>query len=147
MLRRRSSGPRSNRGTRALRTESTPVKTLLIATAAIETAAGLALLGLPVLAGSLLLGEALDTPAALVVARIAGAALLSLGVACWLARNDAQGRAARGLVSAILLYNVAAVALLVYAGMVARLPGVGLWPTVVLHVAMAVWCTACLGKK
>ena len=113
-------------------------------TAAVEAATGLALLGLPLLVVSLLLGGSLDTPAALVVARMTGTAQLSLGVACWLARNDAQSRAARGLVTAMLLYNTAAVAVLVYAGMVSRLSGIGLWPVVVLHAAMAVWCTACL---
>jgi hypothetical protein len=102
---------------------------------------------LPLLVGSLLLGASFDTPAALVVARVTGAALLSLGVACWLARNDAQSRAARGLITAILLYNLAAVAIFVYAGIGARLSGIGLWPTVVLHAALAVWCTACVAKR
>jgi len=47
------------------------MNTLLIATAAVETATGLALLGLPLLVVSLLLGGSLDTPATLVVARMA----------------------------------------------------------------------------
>lgn len=123
------------------------MKALLIVTAAVETATGVALLGLPLLVGSLLLGASLDAPAALIVARMTGAALLALGVACWLARNDAQTRAGRGLITAVLLYNLAAVAVLVYAGTIARLSGIGLWPAVVLHAAMAVWCTACLRKR
>jgi hypothetical protein len=124
-----------------------PMKSLLIVTAAAETATGLALLGLPLLVVSLLLGGSLDTPAALVVARVTGAALLSLGVACWLARNDEKSRAAAGLVAAMLLYNVAAVAVLVHAGVGLGLPGIGLWPTVVLHAALAVWCIACLRAR
>jgi len=119
-------------------------KALLIVTAAAEAATGLALLALPLLVGSLLLGGSLDAPAALIVARMTGAALLSLGVACWLARNDAQTRAGRGLITAMLLYNLAAVAVLIYAGTIARLFGIGLWPAAVLHAAMAVWCVACL---
>ena len=116
-------------------------------TAGIEAATGLALLGLPSLVVSLLLGESLETPAALVVARVTGAALLSLGVACWLARNDEKSRAAASLVAAMLLYNAAAVSLFVYAGIGLGLSGIGLWPAVVLHVALAVWCIACLRIK
>lgn len=123
------------------------MKTLLSVTAAVETATGLALLGLPSLVASLLLGASLDTSAGLVVARMTGAALLSLGIACWLARNDEKNRAAVGLVTAMLLYNVAAVSVLVYAGIGLGLTGVGLWPAVVLHVALAVWCIACLRTK
>jgi hypothetical protein len=120
------------------------VKPLLIVTAAAETATGLGLAGIPSLVVSLLLGGSLDTPAALVVARMTGAALISLGVACWLARSDTGSRAARGLVGALLFYNAAAVAVLMYAGVGLRLYGIGLWPTVVLHAAMAAWCIACL---
>ena len=116
------------------------MKALLTVTAAAETATGLALTAVPPLVVSLLLGESLDTPAALVVARMTGAALISLGIACWLARNDAASRAARGLVGALLFYNAAAVAVLVYAGAGLRLHGIALWPTAALHVAMAGWC-------
>jgi len=123
------------------------MKTLLTATAAVETATGLALLGLPSLVVSLLLGGSLETPAALVVARVTGEALLSLGTACWLARNDEKSRAAVGLVAAILLYNVAAVAVLAYAGLGAGLSGAGLWPAVLIHVALAVWCIARLRTR
>jgi len=123
------------------------MKSLLIVTAALETATGLALLGLPSLVASLLLGGSLDAPSALVVARVTGAALLSLGVACWLARHDERSRAARGLIAAMLFYNAAIVVVLVHAGMGLRLSGIGLWPTVVLHAALAAWCVACLRTR
>jgi hypothetical protein len=123
------------------------LKLLFIVMAALEIATGLALLGSPSLPVSLLLGVSLDTPGALMVARVAGAAVLSLGVACWLARDDGQSRAMRGLIAAMLLYNVAVAALLASAGLGMKLAGVALWPAVIVHSALAVWCIVCLRAK
>jgi hypothetical protein len=122
------------------------MKTLLAITAVLEAATGLALLASPPLVAGILLGASLDAPAAVVVGRVAGAALLALGAACWLARDDGPSRAARGLVAAMLLYNIAAVVVLAYAG-AGLAPGtIFLWLAVVLHAALAVWCVACLGR-
>jgi len=124
------------------------MKTLHTVTAVIELGAGLALLCCPLATVTLLVGGAPpDAPAALTVARVGGAGLLALGVACWLARGDTQSRAARGLVAAMLLYDVAAVAVLAFAGIGFGLHGVALWPAVVLHAVMAVWCVTCLLRK
>ncbi len=120
------------------------VRTLLIVTALAEIPAGLALLLSPALVAGILLGAWLDAPAALIVGRIAGAALLSLGAACWLARDDGPGRAQRGLVVAMLLYNCAAAAILAHAGAGLRLVGVLMWPAVAFHALFAVWCIACV---
>src|SRR3954467_5233671 len=119
-------------------------KKLLVVTALVETATGVMLLVSPPLVVALLLGAPLDAPAALVVARIAGAALLSFGCACWLARNDGPNRAVPGLLVAMLLYNGVAVAVLANAGAGTRLVGVLTWPAIALHAALAVWCIACL---
>jgi hypothetical protein len=121
-------------------------RTLLIVTASAETGVGLTLLASPQLVAGLLLGTSLDAPAALIVGRLTGAALLSLGSACWLARADEPGRARRGLVAAMLLYNGAAVAVLAHAGAGVGLVGVLMWPAVALHAVLAGWCIACLRR-
>ncbi len=121
-------------------------KPLFIATAVIEVGAGLGFAIAPALLVRILLGAPLDTPAGLLIARLAGAALIALGTACWLARNE-RNLAAGGLIVSMLFYNTAAALLLAYAGIGLRLSGIGLWPAVVLHAAMAVWCLACLIKK
>lgn len=123
------------------------MKTLFTVTAILEAATGLALLASPSVPASLLLGASLDTPGALTIARIAGAALLALGFACWRARNDGQSRAARGLIAAMLLYNVAAVMLLAHARFVLGLSGIGILPAILLHSTMAVWCFTCVRGK
>ena len=123
------------------------MKRFLTLTAIIEAATGFGLIVIPSVVVRLLLGSPLDTPAAVTLGRIAGAALLALGVACWLARDDAQSRATRGLVVAMLMYNLVATAVLAFAGIGLGLHGVVLWPAVVLHAAMGVWCVGCLRRS
>ncbi len=120
---------------------------LLTVSAVIEVGAGLALLVFPSVTAVVLVGVPLEMPVALTVARVAAAALLALGLACWVARRDAPGLAARGVVAAMLLYNVAAAAVLAYAGAGYGLHAVALWPAALLHGAMAVWCVASLLNK
>ena len=117
---------------------------LFILTAILEAGTGLALILSPSAPTAILVDASIDTAGGLVVSRIAGAALFSLGLACWFARDDGQSRAAIGLVSAMLLYNVASVGVFLYAGMGLGLSGIGLWPAVLLHTVLAVWCLACL---
>ena len=64
-----------------------------------------------------------------------------------LARDDTQSRATRGLVVAMLTYNIVATAVLAFAAIGLGLHGVVLWPAVVLHAAMGVWCVACLRRS
>jgi hypothetical protein len=119
---------------------------LLIVTALVETPLGVMLLVAPALVARLLLGVSLDAPAAFIVARVAGAALLSLGGACWLARDDGPSRAGRGMVAVMLLYNCAAGAVLANAAVGVRLVGVLMWPAVALHAVLAIWCIAAMGQ-
>ena len=121
-------------------------KQLLTVTAVLEGATGIAMLSLPALVTSRLIGASLDASGALVIARVTGAAMLSLAVACWLARQDGQSRAGRGVVAAMLVYNIAVAAVLMHAGFGLGLSAIGMWPAAVLHSGLAIWCVACLRR-
>lgn len=123
------------------------MKKLLTVTAALEAGAGLALALWPSAVAVLLLGSSLDTPASLTLGRVAGVALFTLGVHCWLGRNDEQSNAARGLVVGMLIYNAAVATILAYAGIGLGLRSAALWPAVVVHAAMAVWCVVTIMRK
>jgi hypothetical protein len=119
------------------------MKYLHVVSAMIEAGAGVALLVVPALVVRLLLGAEISG-AAIPLGRMAGAALLALGVACWLASGETINRTARGLVVAMLVYNIGAVLILGLAGIRLPTPGIALWPAVVLHSVMAVWCVQVL---
>jgi hypothetical protein len=119
------------------------VKTLFTITAAIEAMTGVALEVAPSSVVLILLGTPLESPAGVVIARILGAALFSLGTACAFERAETHVRPA-GLIVSMLVYNTAVGALLAYARVSAGLSGVALWPAVIVHSALAVWCIACL---
>jgi hypothetical protein len=92
-----------------------------------EAATGLALLVVPSLVGQLLLGERL-TGVAIPVARVAGIALIGLGIACW------PGPALVGM----LTYSTVVMLYLAYLGFADGLTGVFLWPAVALHVVLSI---------
>ena len=110
------------------------MRRVLALAAAGEIATGLALLLVPSLVGKLLLGEDL-TGVAIPVARVAGIALIGLGIACW------PGTPVVGM----LVYSTAVALYLAYVGLAGGFGGVLLWPAVLVHVglslllALAVW--------
>ena len=122
------------------------MKLLLRLTAFIEAATGLGLIAVPAFVVQLLLGSEL-LGAGIPLGRLAGVALLALGIVCWLTSSDTQSCAARGIVTAMALYNIGAVLILGGAGLKSQLVGIVLWPAVTLHAAMAVWCVACLRRN
>jgi len=120
------------------------MKLLLLLAAVIEAGAGLALLLIPTVAVSALVGAPLNTPTGLVAARIAGAALAALAIVCWQARNGERGSPAIGVIEAMSFYNFAAALVLVYAGIHLELRSALLWPTIVLHLGLGAWCVMTL---
>jgi hypothetical protein len=103
------------------------MKKVLILAAVGEAATGLALLIVPSLVGRLLLGEDL-AGIAIPFARLAGIALIGLGVACW------PGPPRVGM----LTYGAVVTLYLAYLGFAGGIGGVLLWPAVVLHVILMV---------
>ncbi|MGB4913827.1 MAG: hypothetical protein WBO95_17190 [Candidatus Dechloromonas phosphoritropha] len=113
------------------------MKGALIFAAVGEVATGLALLIVPSLVGQLLLGEEL-TGNAIPVARVAGIALVGLGIACW------PGTPRAGM----LTYSAAVTLYLAYLGFTGGSTGLLLWPAVVLHVVLTVLLArAALGER
>jgi hypothetical protein len=103
------------------------MKKVLVFAAVGEGATGLALLIAPSLVGQLLLGEEL-TGIAIPVARVAGTALIALGITCW------PGPPLLGM----LTYCALVTLYLAYLGLTGGLIGVLLWPAVALHVVLSI---------
>jgi hypothetical protein len=103
------------------------MKILLILTGVAEAATGVALLAAPALVGRLLLGADLVGVSA-VVARVAGIALIALGVGCW------PGPAALGMLN----YSTLATVYLACLALGGKWVGPLLWPAVGLHAFLAI---------
>ncbi len=95
--------------------------------AVFEAATGLALLIVPLLVGRLLLGAELTD--AIPVARVAGIALIALGVCCWPGSTALCG---------MLTYGVLATLYLACLGVNGEWVGPLLWPAVVLHAILTI---------
>lgn len=121
------------------------MKTLLSITAVFECMTGIALIAVPSIIVPILLGIPFDDDRLHVISGITGAALISIGIACWLLRNS--GASALAIVKSVLFYNVAAGLVLLYAGLGLHLSGDGLWPAVIAHVGLGFWCIGVLNKK
>ncbi len=102
------------------------MKRVLALAAAAEAATGAALLIVPSLVARLLLGEELSG-VGLSVARVAGIALIALGIACW------PGPPRIGM----LIYGAAVTVFLAYVGLTGG-GGFLLWPAVILHAILTV---------
>jgi hypothetical protein len=109
---------------------------LLTIAAVLEVLAGAALILVPALTLSLLLGAEPHSDG-LMIGRIAGTALLSLGIACWWARADAGGAARNGTLNAITLYNAGAGLFLVVFAATGKAGGVVTGSAGILHCGLA----------
>jgi hypothetical protein len=109
------------------------MKRLLGLAAVIEAATGLALIIHPPLLSHLLLGEGVSG-AGMALGRVAGFALVGLGLACWPGLESAGVNTPA--LRALLAYNLLATLYLAYLGIGGRLVGSLLWPAVVIHAVL-----------
>ena len=119
---------------------------LLTMIAVVELATGIGLLLAPSIIADLLLGDPLGSGVPHVVGRVAGLALIAIGLNCWLERRSNRVDPPTGLLVGLLTYNGAVPLLLVHSQLAYGIGGIGLWPTVVLHLAFAVWLTVSLRR-
>jgi hypothetical protein len=111
------------------------MKKALALAAVAEAGLGLVLLVYPPIVVRLLLGADI-AGAGIVVSRVAGIALIALGVTCW------PGPPLIGM----LTYSAAVTLYLAYVGFVGGLSGILLWPAVVLHVILTVLLARALAR-
>jgi len=103
------------------------MKKVLVVAAIAEGVTGLTLLIAPSLVGRLLLGEE-HAGVAIPVARVAGIALMALGIACW------PGPPLVGM----LIYSAAVGLYLACLGFVVGFAGIFLWPAVAVHLVLSI---------
>lgn len=111
------------------------MKNRMLSVAAIgEAATGLALVIYPAIVAKLLF-DAEIIGASVVLSRIAGIALIALGVACWPCEKVSCA------LCGMLTYSVLVMLYLVYIGLAGGFTGTLLWPAVVLHVVLTLLLT------
>jgi hypothetical protein len=118
----------------------TEMNRLLSFAAVAEALTGVALMAVPSIVGRLLLGTDLSG-VAVPVARVAGMALVGLGVACY------PGEAASRRLSGMLAYSLLATLYLVYLGLDGEWVGSLLWLAAAIHAALTVLLAASWLKK
>jgi len=133
-------------------TESEPVSDmraviqmrLLAVAAIIEFGTGLALMAIPGIVTTLLVGvEVAGVGRA--VARCFGVALVALGIACWLGQRPAVSGSPA--FRAMLTYNALLALYLTDLGALEHVQGLLLWPAAIIHAAMALALIWSSGSK
>jgi hypothetical protein len=113
------------------------LRLLLTLCGGLEILAGLLALITPGPLLSLLLGGPVD-PIASVLARLFGAGVFALGLACLKARNDVRSPAGLAVSLGITAYNVLAAVVLLWTAAVSGLGGLLLWGAGISHAALGV---------
>ena len=110
------------------------MKNFIALTAILEGLTALALIAFPNTIVLFLLGLPTNGTAGMITAMLAGAAISSIAVICWLLRELATPRK---LVHGILFYNFAIIVVAFYGMFCYGLTGIGLWMMIVAHAVLS----------
>lgn len=122
------------------------LKLLLTLAGGLEMLAGLAALIIPEPVVSLLLGASMDSIAS-ILARLFGAGVFALGLACLKARHDAGSPAGVAVSIGITAYNVLAAAVLLLTAAGSGLGGLLLWGAGIGHAVLGALFVTALFKR
>ena len=113
------------------------LRLLLTLSGSLEILAGLSALITPAPVVSLMLGSPLDS-IGVVLARLFGAGVFALGLACLKARDDVRSPAGLAVSVGITAYNVLAAVVLLWAAAGLSLGGLLLWGAGIVHAVFGV---------
>ncbi len=111
------------------------LRLLLTICGGLEILAGSAALIVPAPVVSLLLGASMD-PIASILARLFGAGVFALGLACLKARHDVASPAGVAVSMGITAYNLLAAVVLLWTAAASGLGGLLLWGAGIAHAAL-----------
>lgn len=120
------------------------MKKFITLTALAEGLTGIALIIMPNVVVSFLLGKPTYGPEGKITAMLAGGAILALAVICWILRNSAD---LHKLVQGMLLYNCVIITIAVYAFLGYHITNIGLWFMILVHTILTVWGAITLWAK
>jgi len=122
------------------------LRLLLTISGGLEILAGSAALIVPAPVVSLLLGVSMD-PIGSVLARLFGAGVFALGLACLKARNDVGSPAGVAVSIGITAYNILAAVVLLWTAAASGLGGLLLWGAGIGHAILGVLFVSALLKN
>jgi hypothetical protein len=120
------------------------MKSYLTYSSIIEALTGLGLLIAPSKVVLLLLETELSGSLEIILAMIAGAAIFSLALTCWLSRADAAAPVA---IKTLLFYNFAVAAILLYGAVGLGFKSPALWLVIIFHFLQTVVGILIINKK
>jgi uncharacterized membrane protein YgcG len=112
------------------------MKTFITLTALIEGLTGTALIAIPNRIVLFLLGKTTNEPEGKITAMLAGAAILSLAVICWILR---EAPILRKLVKGMLFFNCVIITIAMYGMFWCYITNPGLWFVIFSHCALFLW--------
>jgi membrane protease YdiL (CAAX protease family) len=123
---------------------SVSMKKFISLTAILEGLTGIALIAAPNIIVIFLLGKPLSGPEGKIIAMLAGTAILSLAVICWILRETQD---LQKLVKGMMFYNCVIIAIVMYGVLWYDIKNPGLWFVIGSHSVFFVWGAVTLKDK